>query len=65
MEKLRSPIAMLGTIVLGIVLVLFGILVQLGIVWDKSHAISHKALAAWGLALVAFVAASFLRPQRS
>jgi hypothetical protein len=55
---------MLGAIVLGIVLALFGVLIQLGIVWEKGHAISHKALAAWGLALVAFVAASFLRPQR-
>ena len=63
MKKSKQTVASL--VGLAVVLVILGVVFQLGIIEPKNpaHAISHKAIAAWGLALVALVGASFARPE--
>ena len=58
---MRSPLAMIGAIVLGIISILVGVWYQLH---PHNHTVSYHSLAFWGLALVLFVGASFARPQR-
>jgi hypothetical protein len=54
---------MLGAIVLAVVFVIVGVYYQLQP--DKHHAVSYHAILFWGLAVVALIAASFARPQRT
>jgi len=61
---MRSPLAMLGAIVLAAVFALIGLLYQLGAFGATHHQISRHALLFWGLAVVALIGASFARPQR-
>jgi hypothetical protein len=59
----RSPLAVLGLVVLAVVLVVLGILFQLGMFFPKHHTISNHAILAWVLAASCLVAASFARPR--
>jgi hypothetical protein len=56
---------MLGAVGLAAVFVVVGIMYQVGVFGTPNHAISYHAIAFWGLALVALVGASFLRPRNS
>jgi hypothetical protein len=65
----RGPAAMIGAVAAAVVLVVLGILIQIGalasILGANHHTVSTKAIACWGLAVVALIGASFLRPRAS
>ncbi|MHB8509554.1 MAG: hypothetical protein ACYDGR_13035 [Candidatus Dormibacteria bacterium] len=61
MKKGKQAVA--GLIGLAVLLVIVGIIFQVGLLGPNHHGISHKAIAAWGLAVVALVGASFARPE--
>jgi hypothetical protein len=59
---MRSPLAMLGAIILAAVFVVVGVYFQLS-PHNTQHAVSYRAIAFWGLAAVALIGASFARPR--
>jgi branched-subunit amino acid permease len=62
--SLRSPIVLIGLLVVAVVLVLVGLLIQLNpSLHDPAHAISRKAVVCWAAAAAALVGASFARPR--
>ena len=60
--SLRSPMGVIGAVVVAVLLVVLGVYFQLT---PHHHAVSYKALAVWGAAVVCLVGASFLRPDRA
>jgi len=60
--KLRSPITMLGAVVLAVILAVIGVYYQLS-PHTSTHAVSYHALAFWAAAIAALIGASFLRPK--
>lgn len=62
--SMRSPMGMIGAVVLAVVLAVIGVYFQLS-VHNPSHPVSYKAIACWAAAVAALVAASFLRPRTS
>lgn len=60
---MRGPLAMIGLVALAVVLVVLGVLFQLGMFFPKHHTISNHAILAWVLAAASLVAASFARPR--
>jgi hypothetical protein len=62
--NLRSPMGMIGAVVVAVVLAVAGVYFQLG-AHNPSHPVSYKAIACWAAAVAALIAASFLRPRTS
>ena len=62
--NLRSPLGMIGAVVLAVVLALIGVYFQLSS-HNPAHPVSYKAIACWAAAVAALVGASFLRPRTS
>lgn len=60
--KLRSPLGVIGAIVVAAILGVIGVYYQLS-AHNPAHPVSYHALAFWAAALVALVGASFLRPR--
>ena len=63
MDNLRSPLAMIGAIVVAVVLAVVGVLYELR-PHTPGHPVSYHALAFWAAAVAALIAASFLRPKK-
>lgn len=62
--SLRSPIVLVGLLVLAVLLVLVGLFIQLNpSLHDPAHAISRKAIFCWAAAVAALIGASFARPR--
>ena len=57
---MRSPLAMIGAIVVAVLLALLGLYFELT---PHRHVVSYKALAVWGVAVVFLIGASFARPR--
>jgi len=64
MQNFRSPLAMIGAVVLAVVLAVAGVYYQLTN-HNPAHVVSYHALAFWAAAVVALIAASFLRPPKT
>jgi hypothetical protein len=64
MQNLRSPLAMIGAIVLAVIFAVIGVYYQLS-PHNSAHAVSYHALAFWAAAVAALIAASFLRPSKT
>ncbi len=64
MQNLRTPLAMIGAVVVAVILALIGVYYQLS-PHTSSHAVSYHALAFWAAAVAALIAASFLRPRKA
>ncbi|HXA42213.1 MAG TPA: hypothetical protein VNV65_04770 [Candidatus Solibacter sp.] len=64
MDNLRSPLAMIGAIVLAVVLAVIGVYYQVS-PHTSTHAVSYHALAFWAAAVAALIGASFLRPRKT
>ena len=62
--KLRSPIGVIGAVVVAVIFAVIGVYYQLG-AHNPSHPVSYHALAFWAAAVAALIGASFLRPRTS
>ena len=62
--KFRSPIVLIGLIVIAVVCVVVGVFYQLG-PHNASHPVSYHAIAFWAAAVAALIAASFARPSKA
>ena len=62
MEKLRSPMGMIGAIVVAALLAIVGVYYQVSS-HNPDHPVSYHALAFWAAAIAALIGASFLRPR--
>jgi cell division protein FtsN len=64
MQNLRSPMAMIGAIVVAVILAVIGVYYQIS-PHNSAHAVSYHALAFWAAAVAALIGASFLRPPKT
>ena len=64
MDNLRSPLAMIGAIVVAVILAVVGVYFQLS-PHTSTHVVSYHALAFWAAAVAALIGASFLRPRNT
>jgi uncharacterized membrane protein len=62
--KFRSPIGVIGAVVVAVIFAVIGVYYQLS-AHNPSHPVSYHALAFWAAAVAALIGASFLRPRTS
>lgn len=62
--SLRSPVVLIGLVVLAVILAVVGVYYQVS-VHNPDHPVSYHAIAFWAAAVASLIAASFARPRRA